>query len=83
VTVLLLGTPRAYIAAIGLLAALCLAVAINIPEAFAVAIASRRVTFFFKGMALNLLHGFAWGAGLGVGTVLHIAAPASDGKDSP
>ena len=38
-----------------------------VPEAIAVARASKRVRFFFQGVGLCLLRGFAWGVGLGVG----------------
>jgi hypothetical protein len=65
--VFLLFTPWGPYALAGLAALVLLAVALNVPEAFAVARASRRVAFFFEGMALALLRGFAWGLGLGVG----------------
>ncbi len=50
-----------------------LEVFVNIPEAVAVARASGRIVFFFKGLALGLMRGFAWGLGLGVGGVSNIA----------
>jgi cellulose synthase/poly-beta-1,6-N-acetylglucosamine synthase-like glycosyltransferase len=46
-----------------------LAVLLVLPEAIAVAYASRRTGFFFKTMAIGLMRGFAWGAGLGVGSL--------------
>ena len=44
-----------------------LALLFIVPEAIAVARASKRVRFFFQGVGLCILRGFAWGAGLGVG----------------
>jgi hypothetical protein len=54
-------------AAFGLL--LVLAVLLNIPEAASLWTASRKPTFFFKGMGLQVLRGFAWGLGLGIGGI--------------
>ncbi len=71
-SVLLLGTPWKSLAAIAFLACLLFAIVLNIPEAFAVAKASRRTAFFFKGIGLNVVRGFAWGMGLGVGAVRHM-----------
>lgn len=71
VSVALLTTPWASLAALAFLACLLLALVLNIPEAFAVAKASRRTAFFFKGIGLNIVRGFAWGMGLGVGAVRH------------
>jgi hypothetical protein len=71
-SLLLLGTPWISITVTAFLAFLVIAVILNVPEAIAVAWASRRTTFFFKGIGLNLLRGFAWGMGLGVGTVRHM-----------
>ena len=69
---LLFGTPWVWPVVLGLLAVLLFAVLLNVPEAIAVARASRRATFFFKGMGINVLRGFAWGMGLGVGTVRNL-----------
>ena len=52
---------------LALLALVLVGLAINLPEAFSLARASRRIGFLFKGLALTLLRGFAWGLGLGVG----------------
>jgi len=69
VSVALLTTPWASLAAMAFLVSLFLALALNIPEAVAVAKESRRTAFFFKGIGLNIVRGFAWGMGLGVGAV--------------
>ena len=45
------------------------AVLLNLPEAAALARESGDRVFFFKGLGLGLMRGFAWGAGLGVGTL--------------
>jgi cellulose synthase/poly-beta-1,6-N-acetylglucosamine synthase-like glycosyltransferase len=45
---------------------------LNLPEAAALVTASRRASFFFKGMALQVLRGFAWGLGLGVGGISQV-----------
>ena len=71
-SLILLPTPWGSLAMIGLLLSLLVAFVLNVPEALAVARASRRTTFFFKGIGLNLLRGFAWGMGLGVGTVRNV-----------
>jgi len=78
---LLLWTPWLSFIAVSLLCMFALAVILNVPEALAVARASRRSTFFFKGIGLNVLRGFVWGVGLGVGTIRHIirAEPSSGG----
>ena len=60
-------TPLRTYALMALAAILVLAILMNFPEAIAVARASRRVGFFFSGIGLGTLRGFAWGAGLGVG----------------
>ncbi len=44
-----------------------LALLFIVPEAIAIARASKRVLFFFQGVGLCILRGFAWGVGLGVG----------------
>jgi len=49
-----------------------LAMLFIVPEAIAVALASRRIGFFFEGFALCILRGFAWGLGLGVGGVRQV-----------
>ena len=49
-----------------------LALLFILPEALAVARASRRVRFFFQGFALCVLRGFAWGLGLGIGGVRQV-----------
>ncbi len=69
IAVLLAGTRWASFGLLAFLVALVFAVILNVPEAIAVARASRRTTFFFEGIGLNILRGFAWGIGLGVGTM--------------
>jgi len=49
-----------------------LAMLFIIPEAIAVARASRRARFFFQGFVLCILRGFAWGLGLGVGSLRQV-----------
>jgi hypothetical protein len=49
------------------------AIMLNIPEATSLSVASRRTSFFFKGMGLQILRGFAWGLGLGVGGIRQVA----------
>lgn len=68
-SVFLFFTPWGPYALTGLVVLVLVAVALNVPEAFTVARASRRVAFFFEGMALTLLRGFAWSLGLGVGMI--------------
>lgn len=68
-TIGLMLTPLGGFAAPALLGLLAVAIFLNFPEAVAVARASGRLEFFFKGLALGMLRGFAWGAGLGVGGI--------------
>jgi cellulose synthase/poly-beta-1,6-N-acetylglucosamine synthase-like glycosyltransferase len=49
-------------------------VVLNIPEAASLWAASRRNSFFFKGMGLQMLRGFAWGLGLGVGGIRQVVS---------
>lgn len=46
---------------------LAVALLLNVPESVAIAQASGRVSFFFKGLVLGTLRGFVWAAGLGIG----------------
>lgn len=65
--VIFLSTPLSPIF-LGVLAGLLLlGVLFNLPEAIEITLASRRAAFFFKGLGLGILRGFAWGAGLGIG----------------
>ncbi len=63
----LFTTPLRPYVLIGLVGLVLLAIALNLPEAFAVARSSRRITFFIKGLGLSLTRGLVWGAGLGIG----------------
>ncbi len=64
---ILVATPLAIYALGGMAFLLMVAILLNLPEAAAVFVASRRLGFFFKGLALGMLRGFAWGFGLGIG----------------
>ncbi len=64
---ILFGTPLAIYALVGLTVSLSAAILLNLPEAAMVFASARRSGFFFKGLALGILRGFAWGAGLGIG----------------
>ncbi len=75
VSLVLSFTPFGTYAVLWLLAFLVFATVLNIPEALAVARASRRVGFFFKALGLGLMRGFAWGIGLGVGGLRQISHP--------
>ena len=66
---LLALTPWMMVPILGLGALAVLAVLLILPEAVAVARASNRPTFLLGGIALCLLRGFAWGLGLGVGSL--------------
>jgi len=65
--VILLPTPWVTLPLLVLGFLMVLALLFILPEAVAVARASKRVRFFFQGLALCVLRGFAWGLGLGVG----------------
>ncbi len=67
VTAFLVATPYGPYAVVLLAGIFLVGLSLNLPEAFAVARASGRVAFFFHGLGLSLLRGFAWGAGLGAG----------------
>jgi cellulose synthase/poly-beta-1,6-N-acetylglucosamine synthase-like glycosyltransferase len=67
VTAVLQLTPFGYLALLVLTALFLIALLVNLPEVVAVARASGRTGFFFRGLGLSLLRGFAWGAGLGAG----------------
>ncbi len=44
-------------------------IALNVPEAATLSTSSRKASFFFKGLGLQILRGFAWGLGLGIGGI--------------
>lgn len=44
-------------------------VALNLHEAISASVSSGKRTFLFRGIALGLLRGFAWGAGLALGSL--------------
>jgi cellulose synthase/poly-beta-1,6-N-acetylglucosamine synthase-like glycosyltransferase len=67
VTAFLQLTPYGSLALLCLFALFVFALLLNMPEAYAMVRASGRATFFFSGLGLGLLRGFAWGAGLGAG----------------
>ncbi len=49
-------------------------VLLNLPEAASLWAASRRTTFFAKSLVLQVLRGFAWGLGLGIGGLRQVVA---------
>jgi cellulose synthase/poly-beta-1,6-N-acetylglucosamine synthase-like glycosyltransferase len=67
VAALLQLTPFGHPALVVVAGLFLLSLLLNLPEVFALARASGRVAFFFRGLGLSLLRGFAWGVGLGVG----------------
>jgi cellulose synthase/poly-beta-1,6-N-acetylglucosamine synthase-like glycosyltransferase len=69
---LLFATPTGTYLLLGLVALIVVTIVLNIQEALAVLHASRRFSFFFEGLGLALMRGFAWGAGLGVGGVRQV-----------
>jgi cellulose synthase/poly-beta-1,6-N-acetylglucosamine synthase-like glycosyltransferase len=71
VAALLQLTPFGYPALVVVTGLFLLSLLLNVPEVLALARASGRVAFFFRGIGLSLLRGFAWGAGLAVGGMRH------------
>lgn len=71
-SLLLMASPLAPLTVLILVVALGVALLLNLPEAIAIFATSRRVGFLFKGLALGILRGFAWGLGLGVGTLRQV-----------
>jgi cellulose synthase/poly-beta-1,6-N-acetylglucosamine synthase-like glycosyltransferase len=67
VTAILQFTPYGYLSLLCLSGLFVFALLLNMPEVLAMVRASGRTTFFFRGLGLSLLRGFAWGAGLGAG----------------
>lgn len=70
--IILAPTPWAALPFFALGGLMLVAMLFIIPEAVAVARASRRFRFFFQGLGLSVLRGFAWGLGLGVGGVRQV-----------
>jgi cellulose synthase/poly-beta-1,6-N-acetylglucosamine synthase-like glycosyltransferase len=68
-TALLQLTPLGYPSLLVSVGLFVLALLVNLREVVAVARAGGRIAFFFRGLGLTLLRGFAWGAGLGAGGV--------------
>ena len=71
-TAILQFTPFGLISLVALGFLALVMVALNVPEAISMARASGRIGFFFSGLGLEILRGFAWGAGLGVGGVRQV-----------
>ncbi len=66
-------TPLALYALITLLLMFLAGVLLNLRETVSVTVASKRPGFFLKGLALGLSRGFAWGMGLGIGSIQRVA----------
>jgi hypothetical protein len=54
-------------------------VLLNISEAASLWAASRKASFFLKGLVLQTLRGFAWGLGLGVGGIKQVVPESRAG----
>ncbi len=67
-----LVTPLGFYIFLGFALLLVLLILLNLPEAASLWSASRKASFFVKSLGLQILRGFAWGLGLGVGSVRQV-----------